>query len=93
MWADSSEATARKNLRDALYNIRKVLGQDILIIEGNSRIALNREQDICIDVEQDTRANLLERVKGEFLQFFYVKTVMNLKIGQRARDLDADGII
>lgn len=73
LWADSSETTARKNLRDALYNIRKVLGQDILIIEGNSRIALNRERDISIDIEQDTRENLLEKVRGEFLQFFYVK--------------------
>lgn len=88
LWADSSEATARKNLRDALYNIRKVLGQDILIIEGNSRIALNRERDICIDVEQDTRANLLERVKGEFLQFFYVKNCYefeNWAEGERLR--------
>ena len=59
LWAGSSEATARKNLRDAVYNIRKVLGQDILTMEGNTLIVLNRQMDIDIDIEHVTRENLL----------------------------------
>lgn len=73
LWAESSESTARKNLRDAVYNIRKVLGQDILTVEGNTLIVLNRQRDIDIDIEHITRENLLESWKGEFLQFFFVK--------------------
>ncbi|MEY8532425.1 AAA family ATPase [Blautia pseudococcoides] len=73
LWAESSESIARKNLRDAVYNIRKVLGQDILTVEGNTLIVLNRQRDIDIDIEHITRENLLESWKGEFLQFFFVK--------------------
>lgn len=73
LWAECSEEAARKNLRDAVYNIRKVLGRDILIMEGNTGIILNRQREICIDIENVTKENLLKNGKGEFLQFFFVK--------------------
>lgn len=38
LWAGSSQEAARKNLRDAIYNIRKLLGQEILSVEGNTGI-------------------------------------------------------
>lgn len=87
LWAGNSEATARKNLRDAVYNIRKVLGQDILTVEGNTLIVLNRQMDIDIDMEHITRENLLESWKGEFLQFFFVKNCYEFEAwaeGERA---------
>lgn len=73
LWADCSEDAARKNLRDAIYNIKKILGPDILNVEGNTRIILNRERNIQIDIEQIKKETILENWKGEFLQLFFVK--------------------
>lgn len=73
LWADCSEEAARKNLRDAVYNIRRTLGRDILIMEGNTGIILNRERNITIDIECSTKENLLKNGREEFLQFFFVK--------------------
>lgn len=73
LWADYSEEGARKNLRDALYNIRKLLGSDILTLEGNVWISLNAEKIIDIDVDKMSGNDILDTYKGEFLHYFYVK--------------------
>lgn len=73
LWADYSEEGARKNLRDALYNIRKLLGSDVLVLEGNAWISLNEEKILEIDTDRMNSNSILEAYKGEFLRYFYVK--------------------
>lgn len=43
-WADCSEQTARKNLRNALYHLRRLLGEDVVRSKGNQFLELNRER-------------------------------------------------
>ncbi len=73
LWAENNEVAARKNLRDAIYHIKKLLGNDILNLEGNTFLELNRSRDISIDLEAITEENIVSRYKGEFLQYFYVR--------------------
>ncbi len=73
LWAGSSQEAARKNLRDAIYNIRKLLGQDILSVEGNTGIIFDPEKKVWIDTEHVTKDNVLRLWQGDFLEFFYVK--------------------
>ena len=42
-WVDCDETSARKNLRDALYHIKKIVGPDIISMDGNVFISLNPE--------------------------------------------------
>lgn len=49
-------------------------------MDGNVFISLNPEQHIKVDVDA-ARENILENYKGEFMSFFYVKTVWSLKTG------------
>lgn len=78
-WADCEESCARKNLRDALYNLKKILGNDIMAAEGNNRIRLVREKIGAIDFEELTAGNLFERYTGEFLGYFYVKNCVEFE--------------
>ncbi len=73
LWAENNEVAARKNLRDAIYHIKKLFGNEILTLEGNTFIELNRSQDIHIDLEEVTEENIVTQYKGEFLQYFYVR--------------------
>ncbi len=78
-WADSDETCARKNLRDALYNLRKLMGREIIAVEGNNRIRLIREHIDSIDFEELNSENLFERYTGDFLGYFYVKNCVEFE--------------
>ncbi|RQD71847.1 MAG: hypothetical protein D5S00_01470 [Tindallia sp. MSAO_Bac2] len=41
LWGDFPEETARKNLRNALYKIRKTMGEEILLTPNQKEVALN----------------------------------------------------
>lgn len=75
LWGDIEEETARKNLRHAMYKIRKVFDEDIIISPQKSIVMLNPE----IDLESDLKVFLEDEEKstevytGEFLQGFLVK--------------------
>ena len=43
LWADCTEGSARKNLRDALYHLKKLFGEELISAEGNNRITLKKE--------------------------------------------------
>lgn len=77
-WADCDETSARKNLRDALYHIKKIVGPDIISMDGNVFISLNPELHIKVDVDE-ARANILEHYDGEFMSFFYVKNCLEFE--------------
>ncbi len=72
-WADSSEKSARKNLRDALYKIRKTFNYDVLISPIKSVIELNNNCLFIIDTDNITASNTLDIYKGDFLEGFNIK--------------------
>lgn len=78
-WADCTETSARKNLRDAIYNLKKLLGEDIIASEGNNRISLRREKIDSIDIEDLTDETFLSLYSGEFLGYFYVKNCIEFE--------------
>lgn len=72
-WTDSSEQSARKNLRDALYKIRKTFNYDVLISPIKSIIELNTDCIFDIDTDDITKTNILNIYKGDFLEGFSIK--------------------
>ena len=78
-WADCSENSARKNLRDVIYHLKKLLGEDVVYTEGNNRINLSRDKIDSIDYEELTDDNILERYTGDFLGYFYIKNCMEFE--------------
>ncbi|MBO5565547.1 MAG: ATP-binding protein, partial [Lachnospiraceae bacterium] len=40
LWTDCDETSARKNLRDALYHIKRIIAPDFVLSEGNSVLYL-----------------------------------------------------
>lgn len=77
-WVDCDETNARKNLRDALYHIKKIVGPDLIQLEGNTFISLNQAAPIHVDVDE-ALTNILENYKGEFLSYFYVKNCLEFE--------------
>ena len=72
-WADCTESTARKNLRDAIYHLKKLLGEDIIRVEGNNHISLSCGRIASIDYQELTQENIFECYTGNFLGYFYIK--------------------
>lgn len=74
-WGNNSEKSAKKNLRNAIYVIKKVFEEEILISPQRSIIELNPSIDFRKDIdkllfEEDKFA---EVYKGVFLEGFLVK--------------------
>jgi pentatricopeptide repeat protein len=75
LWGDKSDAVARKNLRNAIYETKKLLGSDIFISPRKAIIKMNPDVQVKVDVydfEEDP-ANHLSLYQGNFLQGFYIK--------------------
>ena len=70
-WEDCDEQTGRKNLRQALYELKKVLPVEPVKAEGQSRLYLDTAA-VSIEDAALSDEELLLRGK-EFLQYFYVK--------------------
>ena len=51
LWADYPEDTARKNLRNALYQLRKALGPDIVLAPGQTEVFINPEIQVITDAD------------------------------------------
>ncbi|WP_028257179.1 AfsR/SARP family transcriptional regulator [Veillonella montpellierensis] len=75
LWPDKTEVIARKNLRNALYEAKKLLGENVFISPVKSVIQLNEETNIFIDVDRFLLAPIdnIKLYKGEFLQGFFTK--------------------
>lgn len=70
LWGDEDETTGKKKLRDAVYQVKRLLDKEILLTNGHTGIALNPMLPIEIDWDnvQD------ESVRpGVFLDHFYIK--------------------
>lgn len=77
-WVDCDEQSARKNLRDAIYHIKKIVGSDVIKMEGNVFISVNPLVNLKIDVD-DVQESMLENYKGEFLNYFYIRNCLEFE--------------
>lgn len=77
-WVDCDEQSARKNLRDGLYHIKKIIGHEIVRMDGNVFISLNPDLKVAVDLDH-VRDHILEQYKGEFLQYFYIKNCLEFE--------------
>ena len=64
LWGDEEESTGRKKLRDAVYQVRRQLGSEVLTSQGNAELALSAEVRLSTD---------LSRYDAPFLEHFFVK--------------------
>lgn len=74
-WGEEEEETAKKNLRNALYNIRKAFELEIVLSPQKSKVMLNTDINIECDLFNLLRqaSESIYSCQGEFLQGFYVK--------------------
>jgi len=74
-WGDSPEKTAKKNLRNAMYKIRKAFNLDIIISPQKSMVMLNPEFEIDVDIDffLKDEGKKIDIYQGEFLEGFLVK--------------------
>ncbi|PNH20845.1 histidine kinase [Lachnospiraceae bacterium] len=70
LWADEDESAGKKKLRDAVYQVRQLLGKEVLLTSGHTGIALNPEGGLAIDLDRDERRHSGEKI---FLDHFYIK--------------------
>ncbi|MCG8541773.1 MAG: AAA family ATPase [Clostridia bacterium] len=74
-WGDSEESTAKKNLRNAMYKIRKAFDMDVVVSPQKSIVILNPEigveSDLDVFLKKDT--DFIHIYDGEFLKGFGVK--------------------
>ena len=75
LWGNYNEKYAKKNLRNAIYNILKLFKKDIIISSKKSLLVLNTKLEIELDLDIFLRDNNegINSYVGEFLQGFTVK--------------------
>lgn len=75
LWGESYEDTAKKNLRHAIYMIRKAFGEEVIISPQKSTILLNPEISMESDLQHflEDKESSIEAYNGEFLKGFLVK--------------------
>ena len=72
LWGDKSDAIARKNLRNAIYETKKLLGPNVFVSPRKAIIKVNPDIDFKVDVTEFERdpGNQLDLYQGSFLQGF-----------------------
>ena len=73
LWGADNENVGRKNLREAVYQIKKLLGKEILVTEGHTGIALNPECAVQIDWDNVEEDYIPEPEEEGFLAHFHIK--------------------
>lgn len=77
LWGDEDEASGRKKLRDAIYQVRKKLNKDIILTAGHTGIALNPACPVSIDWDHVKKGHLGEQ--KPFLEYFYIKKCLEFE--------------
>lgn len=79
LWEDSKESTAKKNLRNAMYQIRKVFDMDIIISPKKSTVSINPSIHIKTDLNDFLSKEdvYFENGKCEFLKGLILKNNEN----------------
>lgn len=70
LWNDTDPASALKNLRHAVYTIRKSLGADLFLTGQRAVLELNPQVPLRCDVLDFLSTGALETYRGEFLSGF-----------------------
>lgn len=78
LWESDDEAKGLKNLRNALYTLKKALGGEILISPQKSIIAVNPEWEIECDYDRFIHDGDFSAYQGIFLNGFAVKNAFAL---------------
>lgn len=73
LWEDADTEVAKKNLRHALYMIKKTFGFDVITSVQRSKLSLNPDVEFYCDIDDLFENNKQEVYKAEFLQGFSVK--------------------
>lgn len=75
LWCDDKDDIAKKNLRNAIYKIKKSFDEDIVISPDKSMVILNPDMKISSDTDlfDNDDVNIFEVYSGDFLQGFFVK--------------------
>ncbi len=78
-WPESSQTQARSALRQPLHNLRRALGEDVIVTRGDDDVAVNHDLLRCDALEFDSAINegqLLSAVdlyRGPILKGVYIK--------------------
>lgn len=75
LWPEENNEVARRNLRNAIYQIKKVLGEDVILSPQKSTLRINDALDIEVDVDlfvADPQKNF-SLYTGTFLQGVFLK--------------------
>ena len=75
LWENKTTQTAKKNLRNAIYQANKGRKREIIICPKRNTVRLNPDFHIQVDVERFLRSpkQHLHLYQGDFLQGFYLK--------------------
>ncbi len=76
-WSELKEETAKKNLRNALYQIKKTLGDTVLKTPKRTIVELGDSVEIDCDVDQLLEHKEIDAYIGPFLQGYTVKNAIN----------------
>lgn len=73
LWDTCDEATAKKNVRHALYTIRKNFHRDLILSPDRQNLRLNPEIHFYIDYDELVEGKDMRVYETEFMNGFYVK--------------------
>ena len=83
LWENKDNQTAKKNLRNTIYQANKLLGGEWIVAPNRTVLSLNPECAIESDVElfMNHPAEHLSLYQGDFLKGFYLKDSEGLITG------------
>ena len=78
-WSDSDDTVAKKNLRNAIYIIKKTLGVEVFLSPQRSMIEMNLDIEINLDIDDFNKAgdNSIDFYRGAFLEGLQLKKCEN----------------
>ena len=79
LWESCDETTGLKNLRNALYTLKKSLGGDFLLSPQKSLVTVNSQWELDSDYERFVRQGDFSAYRGPFLQGFGVKYALSFE--------------
>jgi DNA-binding SARP family transcriptional activator/TolB-like protein len=99
-WGDQPQARARASLRQALYFLRRSLGEDVFVTRGDEEVGLN-PAEVRFDVAEFAQAmadgrpeHALSLYRGDFLADFNISDAPEFErwAGEKRRDLRRDAV-
>ncbi|SDD62752.1 AAA family ATPase [Sporomusa acidovorans] len=76
LWGEKADQDAKKNLRNTIYSIKKIISPELFIIPTRKMISLNRKLIYDTDaglLNKPDIQDFLQRKSGDFLENFYCK--------------------